>query len=36
MIRSFPKFLALILLGMILTQCSDKNSGEYVKEGLEH
>ncbi|MDC1122090.1 tetratricopeptide repeat protein [Nitrospinaceae bacterium] len=36
MIRPFYKFLALILLGMILTQCSDKNSGEYVKEGLEH
>lgn len=36
MIRSFPKFLALILLGMILTQCSDKSSGEYVQEGLEH
>jgi Tfp pilus assembly protein PilF len=36
MIRPFFKFLALILLGMILTQCSDKNSGEYVQEGLEH
>ena len=36
MIRPFYKFLALILLGMILTQCNDKNSGEYVKEGLEH
>jgi tetratricopeptide (TPR) repeat protein len=36
MIRPLYKFLALILLGMILTQCSDKNSGEYVKEGLEH
>ena len=36
MIRPFYKFLALILLGMVLTQCSDKNSGEYVKEGLEH
>ena len=35
MIRPFYKFLALILLGMILTQCSDKNSGEYVQEGLE-
>ena len=36
MIRPFYKFLALILLGMILTQCSDKNSSEYVQEGLEH
>jgi tetratricopeptide (TPR) repeat protein len=36
MIRPFFKFSALILLGMILTQCSDKNSGEYVQEGLEH
>ena len=36
MIRPFYKFLALILLGMILTQCSDTNSGEYVQEGLEH
>jgi tetratricopeptide (TPR) repeat protein len=36
MIRSFHKFFALILLVMILTQCSDKKSGEYVQEGLEH
>jgi Tfp pilus assembly protein PilF len=36
MIRSFPKFLALILLGIILTQCSDKKSSEYIQEGLEH
>ena len=36
MIRSFCKFLALILLGMILTQCSDKKSDEYVQEGLEY
>ena len=36
MIRPFYKLLALILLVMILTQCSDKNSGEYVQEGLEH
>ena len=36
MIHPFYKFLALMLLGMILTQCSDKNSGEYVQEGLEH
>ena len=36
MIRSLPKFIALILLGMILTKCSDKKSSEYVQEGLEH
>lgn len=36
MIRPFYKFFALILLVMILTQCSDKKSGEYVQEGLEH
>jgi tetratricopeptide (TPR) repeat protein len=36
MIRPFCKFLALILLGMILTQCSDKKSDEYVQEGLEY
>ena len=36
MIHPFYKFLALMLLGMILTQCSDKNSGEYVQKGLEH
>jgi len=36
MIHSFCKFLALILLGMILTQCSDKKSDEYVQEGLEY
>ena len=36
MIRSFPKLFALILLGMILTQCSDQKSSEYVQEGLEH
>ena len=35
MIRPFYKFLALILLGMILTQCSDKKSDEYVQEGME-
>ncbi|MZG53794.1 MAG: tetratricopeptide repeat protein [Nitrospinae bacterium] len=32
----FHKILTLILFVLILTQCSDKNSGEYVKEGLEH
>jgi Tfp pilus assembly protein PilF len=36
MIRSFPKFLSLILLVIILTQCSDKKSNEYVQEGLEY
>ena len=36
MIRPFYKFLALVLLGMILTQCSDKRSDEYVQEGLEY
>jgi Tfp pilus assembly protein PilF len=36
MIRSFPKFLSLILLVIILTQCSDKKSDEYVQEGLEY
>ena len=30
------KILILILFILILTQCSDKNSGEYVQEGLEH
>ena len=32
----FHKILASILFVLILTQCSDKNSGEYVQEGLEH
>ena len=36
MIRSFCKFLALIFLGMILIQCSEKKSDEYVQEGLEY
>ena len=36
MIRPLYKFLALILLGMNLTQCSDKKSDEYVQEGLEY
>jgi tetratricopeptide (TPR) repeat protein len=35
MIRHSVKILSLLLLVMILTQCSDKNSGEYVQEGLE-
>ena len=32
----FRKILTLILFVLILTQCSDKNSGEYVQEGLEY
>jgi tetratricopeptide (TPR) repeat protein len=36
MISPFYKFLALILLVMILNQCSDKKSDEYVQEGLEY
>lgn len=36
MTRLFHKILTLILFVMILTQCSDKNSGEYVQEGLDH
>ena len=32
----FHKILTLILCVLILTQCSEKNSREYVKEGLEH
>ena len=35
-IRHFHKILTLILCVLILTQCSEKNSREYVKEGLEH
>lgn len=36
MTRRFLKILTLILFVLILTQCSDKNSGEYVQEGLDH
>ncbi len=36
MAHRFHKILSLILLVLILTQCSDKNSGEYVQEGLDH
>lgn len=36
MTRLFHKILTLILFVLILTQCSDKNSGEYVQEGLDH
>ena len=32
----FRKILTLILFVLILIQCSDKNSGEYVQEGLEY
>ena len=35
-IRYFHKILTLILCVLILTQCSEKNSREYVKEGLKH
>ena len=35
-ISHFHKILTLILCVLILTQCSEKNSREYVKEGLEH
>ena len=35
-ISHFHKILTLILCVLILTQCSEKNSIEYVKEGLEH
>ena len=36
LISHFHKILTLILCVLILTQCSEKNSREYVKEGLEH
>ena len=35
-ISHFHKILTLTLCVLILTQCSEKNSKEYVKEGLEH
>ena len=35
-ISHFHKILTSILFVLILTQCSEKNSREYVKEGLEH
>ena len=35
-ISHFQKILTLVLCVLILTQCSEKNSREYVKEGLEH
>ena len=36
MSRLFHKILTLILFVIILTQCSDKSSGEYVQEGLKY
>ena len=36
LVRHFHKILTLILFVLILTQCSEKNSREYVKEGREH
>ena len=32
----FNKILTLILFSLILIQCSEKNSEEYVQEGLEY
>ena len=32
----FSKILILILFSLILIQCSEKNSEEYVQEGLEY
>ena len=32
----FRKILTLILFALILIQCSEKNSAEYVQEGLEY
>ncbi len=36
MTSRFHRILTLILFVMILTQCSEKNSDEYVQEGLDH
>jgi len=36
MVRPSLKFLSFLLLAMILTQCSDKKSSEYVQEGLNY
>ena len=36
MILPFRKILTLILFSLILIQCSEKNSEEYVQEGLEY
>ena len=34
--KQFLKFFAILFMGMILTQCGNKNSKEYVQEGIEH
>ena len=34
MATRFHKFLVLVILMFILTQCSDKNSDEYIQDGL--
>ena len=36
MMLPFHKILTLILFALILIQCSEKNSAEYVQEGLEY
>ena len=35
-LKPFFKLLALLFLGMILTQCGTKTSEEYAQEGNEH
>ena len=34
--KLFLKFFSILLMGMILTQCGNKNSKEYVQEGIEY
>ena len=34
--KQFLKFFTILFMGMILTQCVNKNSKEYVQEGIEH
>ena len=34
--KQFLKFFAILFMGMISTQCGNKNSKEYVQEGIEH
>ncbi|MEO2043038.1 MAG: tetratricopeptide repeat protein [Nitrospinaceae bacterium] len=36
MIQQFIKLFTVILVGMILTQCENKNSAEYVQEAIEY
>ena len=36
MVYRFFKILVLVMLMLILTQCSDKKSAEYVQEGLDY